>query len=235
MRIDDVLVNFGNVPKSQVKKMLRENRVTVDDKNIRAMNFQVDSAVNEVKIDEKKVSFPAHRYYMLNKPIRTLSANFDSEKKVVFDLFSADFDRTSLYIIGRLDFLSDGLLLITDNGKLGRNMLKPEAHVAKVYEVETKEPLHPDDSQKFRHGLLIDGTVQLAPAKLIITAPHTATVTISEGKNRQIRKMFLSLGKLVTRLTRKQIGPIVLDENLTSGEFRALTRAEIQKLSSYFN
>ena len=113
-------------------------------------------------------------------------------------------------------------------------MIKPEAHVEKVYQVEVKEPLEPDDVRKFRAGLVIDGDVSLAPAKLAILSDHTAIVTISEGKNRQIRKMFLSVGKLVTKLVRTQIGPIQLDERLKAGDYRALTKSEIQSLAPYF-
>lgn len=235
MRIDDVLINYGSISKSEVKKVLRQHRVTVDNLPISALNFQVDAAVNAVKLDEQRINFPAHRYFMLSKAVKTLSANADAQLPVVFEAFPKDFDTKNLYIIGRLDFLSEGLLLITDNGKLGRNLIKPEAHVEKVYEVEVKEPLASDDVRKFRAGLAIDGDVRLAPSKLRLISEHTAIVKISEGKNRQIRKMFLSVGKLVTRLVRKQIGPIVLDENLQSGEFRALTTAEIRALSVYFN
>jgi 16S rRNA pseudouridine516 synthase len=235
MRIDDVLSHYGGIPKSEVKKVLRQHRVTVDDLPISAINYQVDAAVNVVKLDMKILEFPAHRYLMLNKPIRTLSANTDAQLPVVFDCLPADFDTAGLSIVGRLDFLSEGLLLLTDNGKLGRNLSKPEAHVAKVYEVEVKETLECDDVRKFSAGLVIDGQVALAPSELILTSAQTARVKISEGKNRQIRKMFLSVGKLVTKLTRKQIGPIILDESLQPGEFRPLTTAEIRALSVYFN
>ena len=171
---------------------------------------------------------------MVNKAMRTLSANKDAELPVVFDAFPDIIDKASLYIIGRLDFLSQGLLLITDNGKLGRNLIKPEAHVEKVYQVEVKEPLESDDVRKFRAGLVIDGDVSLAPAQLVILSDHTAIVSISEGKNRQIRKMFLSVGKLVTKLVRTQIGPIQLDDSLKPGDYRALTKSEILSLAPYF-
>ena len=235
MRIDDVLIRYGQVARSKVKKIVKQGRVTVDGKVIAMVNYQVDSNLNEVKLDGQHLTFPAHQYLMLNKAIRTLSANRDKQLPVVFDGLSQEVDRDSLYIIGRLDFLSQGLMLITDNGKLGRNLLKPEAHVKKVYAVETKEALSTDAVDKFASGLVIDGHVQLAPAQLVLTSPHSAIVTISEGKNRQIRKMFLSIGVLVTQLVRKEIGPIQLDEALAPGEYRRLTQSEIQQLAIYFN
>lgn len=235
MRIDDVLINCGQVARSKVKKIVKQGRVTVDGKIVTMVNYQVDSNLNDVALDDQLLVFPAHRYLMLNKAIRTLSANQDKQLPVVFDALSQDIDRDGLYLIGRLDFLSQGLILITDNGKLGRNLLKPDAHVKKVYAVETKEALSTDAVDKFASGLVIDGDVQLAPAQLILTSPHSAIVTISEGKNRQIRKMFLSIGVLVTQLVRKEIGPIQLDETLAPGEYRRLTRSEIQQLAIYFN
>ena len=235
MRIDDVLISYTTMKKSEVKKIIKQNRVMVDGIPINLINHQVDSNINEVKLDGKQVQFPGHRYLMLNKAIRTLSANQDASLPVVFDTLSPDINREGLYIIGRLDFLSEGLILITDNGKLGRKLLAPEAHVEKVYEVVTKEPLSETAVAKFTSGLVIDGTVKLAPAKLVLTSEHTASIMISEGKNRQIRKMFLSIGVLVTKLVRRQIGPIKLDEQLASGDYRSLTKPEIKALSRYFN
>lgn len=235
MRIDDVLASYTTTKKSEVKKIIKQNRVLVDGIAINLINHQVDSNINEVKLDGKLVQFPAHRYLMLNKAIRTLSANQDASLPVVFDALSSDINRERLYIIGRLDFLSEGLILITDNGKLGRKILEPEAHVEKVYEVVTKEPLSETAVAEFASGLVIDGTIKLAPAKLVVTSEHTANITISEGKNRQIRKMFLSIGVLVTKLVRTEIGPIKLDEQLASGDYRSLTKPEIKALSRYFN
>ncbi|MDN5404022.1 MAG: pseudouridine synthase [Lactococcus sp.] len=235
MRIDDVLVSYTTTKKSEVKKIIKQNRVLVDGIPINLINHQVDSNINEVKLDGQLVQFPAHRYLMLNKAIRTLSANQDASLPVVFDALSSDINREGLYIIGRLDFLSEGLILITDNGKLGRKLLEPEAHVEKAYEVVTKEPLSETAVAEFASGLVIDGTIRLAPAKLVVTSEHTANITIGEGKNRQIRKMFLSIGVLVTKLVRTEIGPIKLDEQLASGDYRALTKSEIKALSRYFN
>ncbi|MDN5983506.1 MAG: pseudouridine synthase [Lactococcus sp.] len=235
MRIDDVLASYTTTKKSEVKKIIKQNRVLVDGIPINLINHQVDSNINEVKLDGQLVQFPAHRYLMLNKAIRTLSANQDASLPVVFDALSSDINREGLYIIGRLDFLSEGLILITDNGKLGRKLLEPEAHVEKAYEVVTKEPLSETAVAEFASGLVIDGTIRLAPAKLVVTSEHTANITIGEGKNRQIRKMFLSIGVLVTKLVRTEIGPIKLDEQLASGDYRALTKSEIKALSRYFN
>jgi 16S rRNA pseudouridine516 synthase len=235
MRIDQVLMQYGGIRPSEVKKVLRQRRVAVDGKDVLALNYQVDSGIHQVTLDQQRIDFPSHRYWMLNKAVKTLSANSDAALPVVFDALPETIDRKGLYIIGRLDFLSEGLLLITDNGKLGRNLLKPEAKVEKVYQVVVKEVLTADDVVQFSKGLVIDGHVTLAPAKLVLMSEHTALVTISQGKNRQIRKMFLSVGKLVTQLVRKQMGPISLDPSLQPGEFRALSQVEIQALSPYFN
>lgn len=235
MRIDDVLIKYGHIARSEVKKIIKMGRVTVDNKEILQLNYQVDSNVNEIKLDGRVLAFPAHRYFMVNKPIKTLSANKDAQLPVVMDVLGKEIDRNGLYIIGRLDFLSQGLVLLTDNGKLGRNLLKPDAHVEKVYEVVTKEALSEDAIEKFASGLVIDGDVALAPAKLVLTSSHTARITISEGKNRQIRKMFLSIGVLVIQLVRKQIGPIHLDSALNPGGYRSLYTSEIKLLERYFN
>lgn len=234
MRIDELIMKNFLLNKKETKKAIKEGLVTVDGEIPTKISQNVDSSVQEVIFRGEKVIFYPHKYYMLHKPVQTISANTDEKYETVFDLLE-NVDKSELYLVGRLDFWTSGLLLITDNGKLGRSMLNPESHVEKIYQVTTKEPLVASDVDKFAQGLLIDGDVLLRPAQLEITDAHHANVKISEGRNRQVRKMFLSTGKLVTELKRIKFGPLYLDEDLAPGQYRELTIKEVESLIPHFN
>ncbi|OFI47900.1 hypothetical protein BG262_07875 [Floricoccus penangensis] len=234
MRIDELIMKNFLLNKKETKKAIKEGLVTVDGKIPAKISQNVDSSVQDVIFRGEKVIFYPHKYYMLHKPVQTISANTDKKHETVFDLLE-NVDKSELYLVGRLDFWTSGLLLITDNGKLGRNMLNPESHVEKIYQVTTKEPLVASDVDKFAQGLSIDGDVLLKPAQLEITGAHHANVKISEGRNRQVRKMFLSTGKLVTELKRIKFGPLDLGEDLAPGQYRELTIKEVESLIPHFN
>ncbi|MEG1094059.1 MAG: 16S rRNA pseudouridine(516) synthase, partial [Lactococcus sp.] len=172
-----------------------------------------------------------HCYFMMNKPAGVLSANKDEQLPTYRSLLKEK--NGALYPVGRLDFLTTGLLFITDNGPLGIDMLKPQQHVSKTYFVETWEPLEERDKAAFAAGIEFIGGVRTQPAQLEILDAHHAKVTIQEGKYHQVKKMFLALGKKVEQLQRLSFGPLVLDEHLQPGAYRPLTQQEILSLKPY--
>ena len=153
------------------------------------------------------------------------------------DLLPPDSQSDQLYAVGRLDRDTTGLLLLTDNGPLGFQLLHPQYHVDKSYQVEVNGPLTSDHIQQFKDGIVfLDGTT-CKPAKLeILAASPTesrASITISEGKFHQVKKMFLSVGVKVTALKRVQFGDFTLDPELAEGQYRPLNPEELEIIKNY--
>lgn len=234
MRADQLLVNLRIVShKQEVKSLIREKRIRVDGEPLISIGQNLDPSIQELYFDQQQLHGEVHRYIMLNKPLKMICANKDAQYPVVMDLLKNSFDIEKLYTVGRLDFLTTGLVLITDNGPLGFSMLHPKFHVSKSYLVTTREELEFQDIELFQAGVMIDQVVQTQSAQLEILDTHLAKVTISEGKYRQVRKMFLSVGKQVTHLERVQFGPLKLDYSLKKGDFRLLNKMECKKLKPY--
>ena len=174
---------------------------------------------------------------MLHKPAGVVTANKDKELPTVMDLLPLDIQSNKLYAVGRLDRDTTGLLLLTDNGPLGFQLLHPQYHVDKTYRVEVNGLLTPDHIQAFQKGIVfLDGTI-CKPARLeILSASPSfsqASITISEGKFHQVKKMFLSVGVKVTSLKRTHFGPWSLDENLKEGDFRPLNSEELTSIREF--
>ena len=153
------------------------------------------------------------------------------------DLLPPDIQSDQLYAVGRLDRDTTGLLLLTDNGPLGFQLLHPQYHVDKSYQVEVNGPLTSDHIQKFKEGIVfLDGTT-CKPSQLeILSANPTesrASITISEGKFHQVKKMFLSVGVKVTALKRVQFGDFTLDPELAEGHYRPLNPEELEIIKIY--
>lgn len=174
---------------------------------------------------------------MLHKPAGVVTANKDKQLPTVMDLLSSDIQSDKLYAVGRLDRDTTGLLLLTDNGPLGFQLLHPQYHVDKTYQVEVNGLLTPDHIQAFQKGIVfLDGTV-CKPARLeILSASPSfsqASITISEGKFHQVKKMFLSVGVKVTSLKRTLFGPWSLDESLQEGDYRPLNSEELASIREF--
>ena len=174
---------------------------------------------------------------MLHKPNGVVTASKDKKLPTVMDLVPKNIQSDQLYAIGRLDRDTTGLLLLTDNGPLGFQLLHPQYHVDKTYQVKVNGPLSSDHIQKFTDGIVfLDGTL-CKPAKLeILSASPTeshASITISEGKFHQVKKMFLSVGVKVTALKRVQFGDFTLDPDLAEGQCRPLNQEELKIIKNY--
>ena len=174
---------------------------------------------------------------MLHKPTGVVTANKDKELQTVMDLLSPDIQSDKLYAVGRLDRDTTGLLLLTDNGPLGFQLLHPQYHVDKTYRVEVNGLLTPDHIQTFQKGIVfLDGTVCKPARQEILSASPSfsqASITISEGKFHQVKKMFLSVGVKVTSLKRVQFGEFTLDSELAEGQYRPLNQEELKIIKNY--
>ena len=168
---------------------------------------------------------------MLNKPAGYVSAVEDAEHNTVISLIE-QYQYLDLFPVGRLDKDTEGLLLITNDGQFNHDVMSPNKHVSKVYQVQAAQPVTQDDVQRFKEGIeLSDGKVK--PAKLEITEdPQIVFVTIHEGRYHQVKRMFHAIDNEVTKLKRVKIGNLKLDDNLLKGEYRELTETELELVKS---
>ncbi|MHD0397423.1 pseudouridine synthase [Staphylococcus simulans] len=231
MRLDKFLSNMGVGTRSEVKQLLKQNAVEVNNKKEKQSKRQINPNSDEITVNGERITYIDKIYLMLNKPAGYVSAVEDSEHLTVIGLIE-DYQYLDIFPVGRLDKDTEGLLLITNDGQFNHDIMSPNKHVSKVYQVETAQPVSHEDVQKFEQGIeLSDGPVK--PAKLELTDhPKLVYVTIQEGRYHQVKRMFHAVENEVTKLKRVQIGNLKLDDNLTKGAYRTLTEAELELVKS---
>lgn len=170
-------------------------------------------------------------YLMLHKPQGCVSATRDARERTVLELLSEELRRRELFPVGRLDKDTTGLLLLTDDGALAHDLLSPRKHVDKTYLVEVDGTLTGEDQAALAAGLKLGGGLRCLPARLELTdQPQVGKLTIREGKYHQVKRMMAYLGKPVTALKRLSMGGVELDPSLAPGQWRTLTREEVERL-----
>lgn len=238
MRIEKLLSEAGFGSRRTVKRLLKSKQVRVGGEFVLTGSINVDPQLQIVEVAGKQLDCQPHAYYMLNKPAGVVSAVRDEQNQTVIDLIDPKDQLEGLYPIGRLDKDTEGLLIITNNGRLGYQLLLPEKHVMKKYEAIINEQVTEADQAAFAEGIVFHGGFKCQPAKLTIleaTATESrVTIEIKEGQFHQVKKMFLACGKKVTYLKRLTMGPIELDEQLPKGAYRPLIIEELNQLLPYF-
>lgn len=232
IRLDKYLADMGLGTRSELKKMIRSGRVQIDGVPVKKPEEKVDIESQTVTLDGKNVAYQTMEYYMLHKPSGVVSATKDKKEKTVLDLIEGQ-KRKDLFPVGRLDKDTEGLLLITNDGTLAHRLLAPGKHVDKVYYAKIDGKVTKEDVIRFSEGVDIGDEDLTLPAKLeILTSAEESQIllTIQEGRFHQVKRMFESVGKKVTYLKRMSMGSLILDENLKKGEYRPLTKEEIEKL-----
>ena len=236
MRLDNLLAQ-EKISRKAMKQALLKGEILVDSCPARSLAQNIDTGLQELRFQDRIIQGYEHIYLMLHKPAGVVTANKDKELQTVMDLLPPDIQSDKLYAVGRLDRDTTGLLLLTDNGPLGFQLLHPQYHVDKTYQVKVNGPLSSDHIQQFKDGIVfLDGTL-CKPAKLEIldsspTESH-ASITISEGKFHQVKKMFLSVGVKVSSLKRVQFGDFTLDTELTEGHYRPLNPEELEIIKNH--
>lgn len=235
IRLDKYLADMGCGTRQEVKKLIRSGQVSVDGAVVKKPDTKVEQTVQEVCLNGEKVGYESFEYYMLNKPAGVISATEDRSCQTVVDLIKEK-KRKDLFPVGRLDKDTEGLLLITNDGELAHRLLSPKKHVDKCYFARVSGKVTEDDVRSFENGVNIGSLEQpviTMPGKLeIITSDEISQIhlTIQEGKFHQVKRMFQAVGKEVIYLKRLRMGTLVLDENLSIGEYRPLTKEELEKL-----
>ena len=232
IRLDKFLADMGFGTRSQVRQQIAGGNVTVNGLPARRPELKVDTDKDRVLFCGTEAAYAQYEYYMLNKPAGVVSATEDKKERTVLDLLQ-ERKRKDLFPVGRLDKDTEGLLLITNNGDLAHHLLAPGRHVDKVYYAEIDGKVTREDAELFRAGVDIGDKKKTMPAFLEILSSADRSeilLTIREGRFHQVKRMFHAVGKEVLFLRRIQMGPLKLDEKLRPGEYRRLTKEEVEKL-----
>ena len=235
MRLDKFLVACAVGSRTEVKNLLKAGRVTVNGKKEKSAKLQIDEETDEICFDGQKLDYEEFVYYMMNKPQGVISATEDPKHKTVLDLLDDYARAKEVFPVGRLDIDTHGLLLLTNDGKLAHALLSPKRHVDKTYLAQVNGVMTDADVETFAQGIpLKDFTCQ--PAKLELVSIDTekdqslVQVTIAEGKFHQVKRMVAYCGKEVVDLQRLTMGTLTLDEDLKRGEWRRLSKEELEGL-----
>ena len=232
MRINKYLAQCGVAGRRACDKLISEGRVSVNGK-VADLGLDVEEG-DSVKVDGKIVTVQKNEYYILHKPKGYISTVSDDKgRKTVLDILGSGVGR--VYPVGRLDYDSEGLLILTTDGELAQHLTHPSNEVPKTYTVKVEGRLTENDLNPIRSGIEIEGgyVTKKCRAHIIETNKEYTKVelTLREGKNREIRKMFAAIGKEVTLLKRTKVGELSL-RGLERGAFRKLTAAEVNYLKS---
>ena len=235
MRLDKYLVACAVGSRTEVKNFLKSGRVTVNGKKEKSAKLQINEDTDEICFDGQKLEYEEFVYYMMNKPQGVISATEDPKHKTVLDLLDDLARSKEVFPVGRLDIDTHGLLLLTNDGKLAHALLSPKRHVDKTYLAQVDGIMTDEDIEAFAQGIpLKDFTCQ--PAKLELVSMDAeknqslVRVTIAEGKFHQVKRMVAYCGKEVMDLQRLTMGTLTLDEDLKRGEWRRLTKVELERL-----
>ena len=230
MRLDKFLANMGVGTRSEVKQLLKKGSVKVNQNIVKLPKLHVNPNSDEIMVNDEVVSYIDKVYIMLNKPKGYISATEDEAHPTIIDLIP-EYAHLNIFPVGRLDKDTEGLLLVTNDGQFNHEVMNPNKHVSKTYEVYSKHPITQFDIDKFKSGIeLSDG--KLKPAILKKVDNYVSHVTIYEGKYHQVKRMFHSIENEVLELKRIKIAQLELDHNLDLGSYRLLTQIDFDNLKN---
>ena len=235
-RLQKVIANSGVASRRKAEELIKEGRVKVDGKIVTELGTKV-SKNNVIEVDNIKISTEEKVYFVLNKPRGVVTTARDEHgRKTVVDLIDCG---KRIYPVGRLDYDTTGLLILTNDGDFTNNITHPKNKIDKSYVAKINGILSISDIMSLKKGVLLDDG-KTAPAKVKIKSVDNKTknslieITIHEGKNHQVKRMFEALGFEVLKLKRERIGFLTL-KGLASGEYRVLTHKEVTKLYALSN
>jgi len=231
-RLQKILSQAGIASRRAAEQLMLDGRVSVNGVVIRELGTKADAARDDIRVDGRRVKGAERtRYLLLNKPRGYVTTRSDPQKRpTVIDLLRGVHEY--VYPVGRLDFDSEGLLILTNDGEMAARLTHPSHGVARVYEAQVLGLPDRHDLDRLRRGVPIEGRrTEPADVEAIGQAGDRAVlrVTIREGRNRQVRKMCEAIGHPVTQLRRVAIGPI-RDGKLKTGAWRELTDDEVARL-----
>lgn len=238
-RLDKLLTHMGFGSRSDIKRLVKQGGVTVNGTVAKDSGMQVHPYRDRIEVDGKTVSYKEFIYLMLHKPPGVISATEDLRERTVIDLLHEEDRHFDPFPVGRLDKDTEGLLLLTNDGKLAHELLSPRRHVPKTYEATVAGDVGEEDAARFAEGVELDDGYVTLPAQLILLSKeHTEdgplsyiSLVIHEGKFHQVKRMFEAVGKKVLYLKRTEMGPLRLDPELPLGAYRELNEEELAMLN----
>jgi len=230
-RLQKILAHAGIASRRKAEELIAAGHVSVNGATVTALGSKADLSRDQVKVDGQVLSAPKHHVYIaLNKPKDCITTASDPEgRQTVMSFFKGMRER--IYPVGRLDYASEGLLLLTNDGDFANRLMSPASHVTKTYLVKVNGALLPEQEEEFRRGIPMYGR-RTAPAGLKLIRKSLNPwyeVRLVEGRQNQIRTMFKHFGRLVEKLKRVKIGFLELGA-LKPGAYRTLTKIEVARL-----
>ena len=235
-RLQKRIAQSGVASRRKSEELIASGRVKVNGKTITEMGFKVNSS-DIILVDNKQIDREIKEYYLLNKPRGVVSTSSDDKgRKTVVELINTN---ARIYPVGRLDYDTTGLIILTNDGVFANLMMHPKNKIDKVYVAKIKGVLDVESIHKLERGVIIDNE-KTSPAKVKVRKKNlenntsVVQLTIHEGKNHQVKKMFEAVGYDVVKLKRERVGFLTLG-TLQSGEYRKLNSKEIKQLYDLAN
>ncbi|MBX4205496.1 MAG: rRNA pseudouridine synthase [Candidatus Doudnabacteria bacterium] len=223
-RLQKFISQAGVASRRHAEELITSGKVRVNGKVVTKLGTKVDPSIDRVEVDHKKIETQKLIYLVMNKPKRCVTTRRDPRaRKTVYDYLPAEL-RDVVWPVGRLDFLTEGLLIFTNDGELTQQLTHPSREHEREYEAVLDKEISSGRIEKLEQGMIIDGK-KTAPAK-VRTNGTTVYITIHEGWNRQVRKMFSAFGYTVRNLKRVRIGNLKLAD-LESGTYKMVQRKDL--------
>ena len=234
MRLDKFISNMGLGTRTEVKKMISKGRVVVNEEVIKKAGFLIDPENDKVFLDEMIVAYDLAVYIVMNKPVNVISATTDNKHDTVIDLVRETYGNRKLFPVGRLDIDTEGMILITDDGRWSHELMNPKKHVEKKYYARIEGIVSEKEINLFSEGIVLLDETECKPGKLELISEKDGIsevyITITEGKYHQVKRMFEAVDMEVVYLKRIKIGGLDLDDTLELGDYRELTEEEMKKI-----
>ena len=231
LRLQKFLADAGVASRRAGEQFILEGRVEVNGHIVRQLGVKVDPLHDKIRVDGKPVHTKRKLYVALNKPKGCVCSRKDEfERPTIYELLPKEWD--NLYSVGRLDYDTEGLIFLTNDGQFSLHLTHPRYEVSKKYVATVEGKLERSLMEKLMQGVFHEGEKLKAKRAHLVSATKSVSVVeleLTEGKNREVRRMFESQGATVKRLQRVQIGKIKLGE-LKPGKWRTLTEPEINSL-----
>lgn len=234
MRIDKFLSNMGIASRTESSKAARAGLILVNGVAVKKADIHIDPEKDEIIFCGRTIEYRKYTYILMNKPDGVVSATEDGKDRTVIDLLPEELQKLNLFPCGRLDKHTLGLVMLTDDGDLAHRLLSPKHHVKKKYFFESKFPLSDEEIEHLEKGATLEDGYVTKPSQIqLLENKQSGYITLVEGKYHQIKRMLESVNNKITYLERVTFGPLVLDESLARGEWRFLTKDEIEKLENH--
>lgn len=235
LRLDKVLTHMGYGSRSDIKKYVKQGLITVNGIRAKDSGMHVQPESDVILLEGEQIVYREFIYVMLHKPPGVVSATEDRRDRTVLDLLAPELLAFEPFPVGRLDKDTEGLLLLTNDGKLAHELLSPKRHVPKTYTALVSGDVGEEDMRQFAKGVTLDDGYVTLPGELTVLDKEQQgeevlsriELTIHEGKFHQVKRMFESVGKKVLYLKRNRMGNLSLDPSLKLGEYRELTNDEL--------